>query len=536
MNTTSSLTFKIASEPWEFEQIHQLNYQTFVDEIPQHESNNTGQLIDKFNDENTYIICLNEERLVGMMAVRSKRPFSLDKKLTNLEDYLPKNRSICEIRLLAVDKTYRNGRVFFNMSRRLIEFCNENGFDLAIISGTVREQKLYTHLGFVPFGPLVGEEGALFQPMFLTREAFEKKGKLFWKIEARAQKKIPNENFLPGPVKLRKEVINTFQEEPVSHRAKPFIEEFEQTKKQLLRIANAKSVEILLGTGTLGNDVVAGQLSRLNERGLILVNGEFGQRLVDHASRFGLHFEIVEQEWGQSFGKEELEDVCWNNPDIKWIWSVHCETSTGVLNDLEMLKEISRKADIKLCMDCCSSLGSVPVDLDGVYLASSGSGKALGSYAGLAFVFYNHEVKADSFLPRYIDLGFYRQKGGVPFTHSSNLVFALQTALTHFERETVFQQQEELAKWLQQELTERGFQLVGTSPGIVTIALPVTASSTEVGEKLDNKGYQLSYRSEYLIERNWIQIALMGHNSKEKIITLLEVLCDVALLSVERRL
>jgi hypothetical protein len=31
----SSFNFRIASESWEFEQIHRLNYATFVQEIPQ---------------------------------------------------------------------------------------------------------------------------------------------------------------------------------------------------------------------------------------------------------------------------------------------------------------------------------------------------------------------------------------------------------------------------------------------------------------------------------------------------------------------
>ena len=31
--------YRIAREPWEFEQIHRLNYRTFVEEIPQHPPN-----------------------------------------------------------------------------------------------------------------------------------------------------------------------------------------------------------------------------------------------------------------------------------------------------------------------------------------------------------------------------------------------------------------------------------------------------------------------------------------------------------------
>ena len=84
-----SLKFKIATEDWEFAQIHHLNYQTFVEEIPQHAANPDHALVDKFHRENTYIICLDRGQVVGMIAVRDRRPFSLDAKLNNLDAYLP---------------------------------------------------------------------------------------------------------------------------------------------------------------------------------------------------------------------------------------------------------------------------------------------------------------------------------------------------------------------------------------------------------------------------------------------------------------
>jgi N-acyl-L-homoserine lactone synthetase len=84
----------------EFDQIHRLNYRTFVEEIPpQHPSNPEKLLIDKFHDENTYFICLDGTRLVGMVAVRGKRPFSLDEKVADLDAHLPTAASVCEIHL-----------------------------------------------------------------------------------------------------------------------------------------------------------------------------------------------------------------------------------------------------------------------------------------------------------------------------------------------------------------------------------------------------------------------------------------------------
>ena len=169
-----SLTFRVASEEWEFKQIHQLNYRTFVEEIPQHASNTQQLLVDKFHHENRYLIALDDATLIGMVAVRDQRPFSLDGKLNNLERYLPPHRSIFEIRLLAIAKRYRQPRVFAGLLHLLAQYHNETNHDLAVMSGTLRQSRLYKHLGFEPFGPLVGDEDAPYQPMYLTLSAFEK--------------------------------------------------------------------------------------------------------------------------------------------------------------------------------------------------------------------------------------------------------------------------------------------------------------------------------------------------------------------------
>ena len=160
------LTFKVASEDWEFKQIHRLNYQTFVEEIPQHESNAEKSLVDAFHAENTYFICVRDGRLLGMVASRDRRPFSLDRKLEDLDAYLPRGKTVCEIRLLSVAKDHRKGRVMRGLLTALARHCIARGYDLAIISGTVRQERFYRRIGFVPFGPPVGTAEALYQPMY----------------------------------------------------------------------------------------------------------------------------------------------------------------------------------------------------------------------------------------------------------------------------------------------------------------------------------------------------------------------------------
>lgn len=528
MSTRAPLVFKTADEDWEFELIHRLNYKTFVEEIPQHKAQPTHRLVDKFHSENTYLICLSGRQLAGMLAVRGNRPFSLDQKLENLDSYLPAGRKICEIRLLAVDKKFRGAQVLQGILALLWQHGIERSYDLAIISGTPRQFKLYQHLGFVPFGPLVGSGEAQFQPMYVTLETFEATARVFLRSSPSRAFQPSAINFLPGPVTIRREVRRAFEQAPESHRADAFVRDFQSTKQILCELTGAKNVEILLGSGTLANDIVAGQLSLEKGRGLVLSNGEFGDRLVDQARRFNLDFEAVQFPWGSAF---DLRRVKARLDDIRggWLWCTHCETSTGVLNDLSQLKKLCAESDVKLCLDSVSSVGTVPADLSGAYLATCASGKGLRSYPGLSMVFYNHELKTNGEkLPRYLDLSYYAAQQGIPFTFSSNLLHALHAAVKRVPWEKRFAELVERSAWLRPKLREMGFELIGeatdTSPAVVTIALPDSMNSVKIGTLIQESGYLLSYNSEYLKQRNWIQICMMGESAQERLVSLLNAL------------
>jgi aspartate aminotransferase-like enzyme len=526
MNPSEPLVFKLATEGWELEQIHRLNYRTFVEEIPQHQPSAAQRLVDKFHADNTYLICLSQQKLAGMLAVRGQRPFSLDQKVPELDSYLPPGRTICEIRLLAIEKRFRGmrgGQVLQGILALLWQHGVEKGYDLAIISGTTRQAKLYQHLGFVPFGPLVGGGDAQFQPMYVTLETFEVTAREFLRSSPARSFHPSAVNFLPGPVAVRREVRRAFEQAPESHRNGSFQKDFKGTKQILGDLVHVRKVELLMGSGTLANDVVAGQLSLLDQPGLVLSNGEFGDRLVEQARRFKLKFDTLEFPWGEPLDLAAVGKKLSARPASGWLWCVHCETSSGVLNDLPALQALCDGAGTKLCLDCISTLGTMPVDLSGVYLASGSSGKGLRAYPGLAMVFYHHEAApAPDRLPRYLDLGIYAQEQGIPFTFSSNLLHALHAAVRRLNLEKRAEDIAGMSAGLRLRLAESGFALVGsdtrTLPAVITIALPPELNSVRIGEAMQEAGYLLSYNSGYLRRKNWIQICLMGECPREKVV------------------
>lgn len=162
------MIIKTADQDAEFLQIHQLNYKTFVEEIPQHQPNEEKTLIDKFHSRNKYIIALKAEKLIGMVCYNQLRPFSLDAKITNLDQFLPTHTSLAEIRLLAVAAEDRKITIAYRLLQYLCGELIRHNIDAAVISGTTRQLPLYTSIGFIPFGPLVGSGDATYQPMYIT--------------------------------------------------------------------------------------------------------------------------------------------------------------------------------------------------------------------------------------------------------------------------------------------------------------------------------------------------------------------------------
>lgn len=169
MTATDGLVFKRATEDWEFDQVHRLNYRTFAEEIHQHERNEKRVLVDSLLSKSACFIALRGGRVVGMIAICDQRPFSLDRKIPDLDAHLPGGLGhVSEVRLLAVDPDERRGPVFGGLMGVMLRHAKQAGIDSGIISAHVSQRQLYERLGFQPFGPPLGTPDVPFQGMCAT--------------------------------------------------------------------------------------------------------------------------------------------------------------------------------------------------------------------------------------------------------------------------------------------------------------------------------------------------------------------------------
>ena len=101
----------------------------------------------------------------------------------------------------------------------------------------------------------------------------------------------------------------------------------------------------------------------------------------------------------------------------------------------------------------------------------------------------------------------------------SNLVVALDAALEIFTAE-YYAGVARLARQMRGTLRRMGLDLIAADssiPTVTTIALPPAVNSVTLGDSLLEAGYELSYKSGYLVKRNWIQICLMGEHAPQTV-------------------
>jgi aspartate aminotransferase-like enzyme len=261
-------------------------------------------------------------------------------------------------------------------------------------------------------------------------------------------------------------------------------------------------------------------------RGVMLINGEFGDRLARQATRFGLQPRVLAWPWGKAWDLDRVDAALAEEPEGSWVWGVHQESSTGVLNDLSGLVHVAQRRGMRVCVDCISSLGAVPLDLRDVYLATGATGKSLGSYAGAALIFADGKALARidrKQVPSYFDVSAALDSEGPCYTFPSPTLLALEAALqeyaTHERAQATFARYHELGGFVRTQLRRLGLAPLAdddcASPVVTTFAPPGESSVAFVA-RCRAWGYAIGGESQYLAQRRLVQIATMGAITRER--------------------
>jgi aspartate aminotransferase-like enzyme len=315
-------------------------------------------------------------------------------------------------------------------------------------------------------------------------------------------------NFSTGPLHLPKEVMRCFSENPLSHRSPEFRYLFDKTVDLFKEKFRVKNVFLLSGSGTLANEAMIQQIKMTNKKGLILSNGEFGNRLISQAERNKLDFITVRETPGNYFDPEIIVRTFREN-NLHWALFCHCETSTGIINDFHLISGICNQNNVKCYVDCISTAGAMDVNLSGITMASASSGKGLCGVAGLAIVLSNEEVRSKGPVPVYLDLQCYQENAGIPFTISSMLLKSLLTGSRLKLNHSCFERTANYSREIHHILKK--YNLLPYENFHVFTLEPQLYQTRQLGEKLKKFDIVSSYQSDYLLKSNRLQLALFGY-------------------------
>jgi len=266
------------------------------------------------------------------------------------------------------------------------------------------------------------------------------------------------------------------------------------------------------------------------------VNGLFGIRMCDVASRCGAEVIRVDAPWGQPL---DVDAVLAAHRSPKLIAVVHAETSTGIGNDVAAIA--AGKGDALLLADCVTSLAGIELAVDdwGIDLAYSGTQKCIGVAPGLSPFTINDrawERRIERPQSWYLDLGMLggyvgetAGGGGRTYHHTAPtaMVASLHAGLGRVLEEgleAVIARHAGMGAALQQGLQEMGLELFAAEgyrlPELTTVRVPEGVDSAAVrAELLQHYNIEIGAGAGEFAATVW-RIGLMGYNARPEIVTM----------------
>src|SRR5712691_1787210 len=200
---------------------------------------------------------------------------------------------------------------------------------------------------------------------------------------------LPNRILLgPGPSNVHPRVLQAMLAPMLGHLDPDFWPVLDHVRDMLRRVLGTTHPWTLplSATGTAGMEAAFCNVVEPGERVVIVVNGFFGGRMVEIASRCGAAVQRIDVPWGKPVLPEIVEHALSAQGHVKAVGIVHAETSTGVLSPLPEIAQVVHHHDALLIVDAVTSLGGVELCMDAweVDICYSASQKCLGAPPGLA--------------------------------------------------------------------------------------------------------------------------------------------------------
>ena len=350
--------------------------------------------------------------------------------------------------------------------------------------------------------------------------------------------------YMPGPSNVRENVRQARSIKTTNPDVDvDFVEFYKNTCDKMAKIINTKNdVYILSGEGILGLEAACASLTEKDDRVLVIDNGVFGKGFEDFVTMYGGEAVLFSKCYKKAIDVEELERFLEKDHDFKYATIVHCDTPTGVLNDLSKICPLLKKYNILTVVDSVAAMvgEKLLVDEWQIDMVLGGSQKAISAQPGLSIVSVSEDAKntmknrKSKIIGFYCNLtiweDYYEQKY-FPYTMPISDIISLDRALENILEEGIentIKRHERIAKATREALKEYGGELFlnsGYSNTVTALVIPESIGALNLTKYIGEKYNTIIGTSLGEYVDKLLRIGHMGENAKlDKIIYILDIL------------
>lgn len=354
--------------------------------------------------------------------------------------------------------------------------------------------------------------------------------------------------YTPGPTQVRENVRLARANKTTNPDIdKEFLDFYKNTCEKIGKIINTKNdIYILSGEGILGLEAACASLTESGDRVLVIDNGVFGKGFADFVTMYGGEAVLFSQEYTKEINIDNLKNFLEKDSNFKYATVVHCDTPTGVLNDLSKICPLLKEYSILTVVDSVAAMAGEELKVDDwkIDIILGGSQKAISAPAGLTIVGISEDAKNEIKNRKTNVIGFYcnlsiwegyYEKSWFPYTMPISDIFGLDKAIDNILEEgiqSVLNRHDKIANATRNALIEYGLDLFlenGYSNTVTGINIPRNIGALNLSNHMLKNYNVLISTSLAEYENTILRIGHMGENANaEKLINILNIL-DISL-------
>lgn len=336
----------------------------------------------------------------------------------------------------------------------------------------------------------------------------------------------------PGPTKVRENVRLARSTETTNPDLdKEFYIYYKETCTILSDIMQTKNAAyIMAGEGILGLEAACASITEPGDRVLIIDNGVFGKGFADFVKIYSGETVSFVSDYERPIDSQELRAFLEKDSDFKYATLVHCDTPSGVLNDIKTICTLLDSYGIMTVVDSVAAMFGeyVNVDESKIDILCGGSQKVISAPTGLTMVWVsdraikvmeNRKTPIASFYANILNFKNYYKDQWFPYTMPISDIKGLRIALENYLEEgnsNVIERHKKIGEATRKAVEQSGLELYlkdGYSNTVTVIKVPEGLTDRQILTTMRDKYNVMIAGSFDVMAGRVLRIGHMGENA-----------------------